>query len=123
VVVAVLLVGVMQVPSHDEVDVIGVGDALVPAPGAVHVPLRVLAAAVGRRAVAGVRTAGHDPMLVDVSVVNAVQVTVVEIVGVSFVDDGAVAAAVPVLVRVSGMLFARHGVLPARAISRDRWRP
>jgi hypothetical protein len=118
VIVAVFPVGMVQVAADDEVDVIAVGNPFVTTRWSMGVVRRVLRTFVRRSAAARVRAAGREPMLVDVSVVSVVEVTVMEIVGVAFVGDGSMTAAIPVLVRVSGVLLACHGVLPPHVPAR-----
>jgi hypothetical protein len=53
-----------------------------------------------------------DTVLINVAVVGAVQMTLVQVVGVPFVRDRLVAAARPVLVLVLAVLFATHDPPP-----------
>jgi hypothetical protein len=113
VVVAVSAMGVMQVPGDQIVDVVPVRERLVPAALAVLVSGGVPAAGVVRHAPIGIGPADRKPMVVDVSVVQVVQVPVVEIIGVSLVADRRVAAAASVnMPTVVAMLRTAHGIFP-----------
>jgi hypothetical protein len=100
----------MQVARDEIVDVVAVGDGLVPAPGCVNVSLRMTRAAVRRRAGGRVGGANVEHALIDVAVVCVMQVAVVQIVDVVSVFDRLVAAvgAVNVLVMLVGGVI--HGV-------------
>jgi hypothetical protein len=108
VVVAVTPVRVVQVVADDEVDVVAVGDGLVAAALGVNVAGLVLAALVRRCARRLVLPLDGQPVLVDVPVVHVVQVALVQVVGVSLVHDGLVAAAGAVRVGVPRVLIAAH---------------
>jgi hypothetical protein len=112
VVVAVPAVRVVQVPVHEVVEVVPMGNRVVPAAGSVRMALGVAAARVRGSARAGVRLVDADRTLIDVVVVHAVQVTVVEVVGVASVSDRGMTAPGTVGVRVVGVngVFA-HGLL------------
>lgn len=99
-VVAVGAVRMVQVPVDEVVDVVAVGHGLVAAGGTVDVTGVMSRARVGRRAGPGVGAADLDAALVDVTVVQAMQVPVVQVVDVVAVPDGGVAAVGAVLVRV-----------------------
>ena len=100
VIVAVPPVRMVQVPRDEVVDMIPVLHCFVAATGAMLVSLVVRAARVGRRAGGRVWPADCKRMLIDVIVVHVVQVPVVEVVGVTIMLHGLVAAAGAVLVRV-----------------------
>ena len=100
VIVAVSPVRMVQVPRYEVVDMIPVLHGFVAATGPMLVSLVVRAARVGRRAGGRVRPADGERMLVDVIVVRVVQMTIVQVVGVTVVLHGLVAAAGAVLVRV-----------------------
>ena len=93
-------VRVMQMPFDQVVAVIGVRDDLVPAAGAVSMRLVVPAASVRRRAGRWIRSTRGQSALVDVVVVHAVEMAIVEVVGVVTVLDGRVPAVGPVRVIV-----------------------
>ncbi len=101
-------VGVMQVPVHQIVDVIAVGDRLVSASGAVLVAIVVRAARVIGRAVRGVGAADRQLVLVDVVRVRMVQVPIVQVVGMTVVADRHVATAFAMRVRVPVVSIAGH---------------
>jgi hypothetical protein len=77
VVVAVTVVGMMQVAIHEVVDVVPVRDRLMTAARAVVVRLVVRAARVRRRARTGVRAADPDPVLLDSAAIRVMQMPVV----------------------------------------------
>jgi hypothetical protein len=100
--VAVIAVGVVESPPDGEVDVVAVGDRLVPAAGGVPV------GALHRGAGAGAAPVHLEAMLVGVPFVRRVEMPVVQVVGVVAVADLAVAAAGPVPVLVVVVLAAGH---------------
>jgi hypothetical protein len=104
----------MQVPGNHEVDVVTVRHFGVPALRVVLVASGVVVARVLRRARGWISATDADRMLVGVPGVNAVQVSVVKIVGMALVLDGSVAASGAVRVGMRGMLFAGHGLLLVR---------
>ena len=91
VIVAMPIVGMMQVPIHQVIDVIAVGHGRVPAARAVHV-IRVMPLAVVRCALGGIGIRDLDDVLVVVVVVGAVEVPVVQVAHVVAVLYGHVAA-------------------------------
>jgi hypothetical protein len=103
-------VRVVQVPIHNIVGVVAVGDGVVAAVGAVVMPGRVTAAVVGGRADGRVDLTDLEKMLLDARRSRVVQVAVVQIVDVPGVADGAMAALRAVLVIVRRMMA--HGFLP-----------
>src|SRR5438477_12629027 len=95
------------------VDVVAVRDCLVAAIGAVDMAGRMPAAAVIRGAPVGVVAGDINHVLVHMVVMRMVQVTIVQIIGVSGVSHGRVAATCSVLVSMVGMVrcgAGRHGV-------------
>jgi len=106
VVVAVRAVGVVQVTSDEEVDVVAVRHGGVTTAGAVGVRGVVRAARVARRARGWVGAADLEDTLIDVAVVGVVEVTVVEVVDVVAVLHGGVTAvrAVDMGVLVVGLM-------------------
>jgi hypothetical protein len=111
VIVAVVAVRMMQVSGNHEVDVVAMWHFGVPALRVMLVASGVVVALVLRRARGWISAADADRMLVGVPRVNAVQVSVVQIVGVALMLDGGVAASGAVRVGMRGMLFAVHGLL------------
>ena len=99
VIVAVIAVGMMQMPVDEVADVIAVWDRGVTAVGSVHVVGVMAIAFVGATAI-GIRVGDFDGMLVVVIFVRAVQVSVVQIADVIAVLDGDVAAVRTMLVIV-----------------------
>jgi hypothetical protein len=101
VIVAVAGVRVMQVAIDQIIRMLAVRHWLVTAVCAVGVVLRVSVARVSRRATFGVRGVDGQPVFVRVGAVRRMQVAIVEIVSVAFVNDGDVATGRPVHVRFS----------------------
>jgi hypothetical protein len=101
-------VRVMQVPGHQVVAVIGVRDDLVATARAVSMRLVMLATRVRRRARRRVCPSGGQRTLVDVVVVQAVEMAVVQVVRVVTVLDSRVPAAGPMRMIVStvGMVLS-----------------
>jgi hypothetical protein len=98
VVVAVIAVGMVQVVGDQVVDVVSVRHRLMPASRPVGVPGLMLAAGMLRGAVLGVRLTGFDHVLVHVVLVRVMQVPIVQVVHMSVVAHGGVAAVRTVLV-------------------------
>jgi hypothetical protein len=96
-------VRVMQVPRYQVVAVIGVRDDLVATARAVSMGLVMLAARVRGRAGRRVRSSRGKRALIDVVVVHAVEMAVVEIVRVVTVLDSRVPAAGAMRMIVSTM--------------------
>ncbi len=114
VVVAVAVVGMVEMPLDDVVCVAAVRNRLVSAAGAVGVVGAMLGLVVVVSV--GVRAADFDGVLLDGSIVFlVVEVAVVEIVRVSVVLDGGMLAAGAVDVVVSGVYFGH--ALSFRSIS------
>jgi hypothetical protein len=103
-VVAVSLVDAMQMPFHEVVDVIAVGNGGVAAAGTVDVRGVVGGTRVPGRARAGVRGIDGNRALVDVVSMGVVKMPVVEIVGVVPVPDRGMSAGGVVHVIVIVML-------------------
>jgi len=102
-VVAMSVVGVMEMISHQEIDVVAVWDRLVPAALAMHVIGVMPAAAVLWRAILRIRRVDLEHVLVDVVTVRVMKVAVVEIISVILVRYGQMTAARTVLMRMVGM--------------------
>ncbi len=113
VIVAVLAVRAVEVPAHQIVAVVAVGHRLVPTAGTMRVVLVVLAAGMLRRARRQVLARCLEGAFVDVPAVAVVQVPIVQVIGVSFVLDGAMAAARPVLMIVLVVCGVIHGAPPS----------
>jgi hypothetical protein len=77
VVVAVTVMGMMQMASHEVIDVVPVRDRLMAAAWAVTVRLVVRAARVRRRAFTGVPAADPDPVFLYSAAIRVMQVPVV----------------------------------------------
>lgn len=103
--VAVPQVGMVQVITDEVVRVIPVRHGFVAAPRPVHVAGIMAAAPVIGRAALRIAVVDADGVLGDCPVRLVMQVAVVEVVHVAVVADADVAAAVPVLVVVSGVLL------------------
>jgi hypothetical protein len=108
VVVAVVAMRVMQVPAHQVIRVVAVGNRLVPTARAVLMPRVVVAARMVARTPIRVLRAHRDRVLVAVIVMNMMHVPVVQVVRVAVVLDCSVAAIRPVLVVMSRMQVAAH---------------
>lgn len=100
-VIAVTIVGMMQMTGDDVVDVIAMRHGFMAAVLAVHVARFVSSAAVIRRTVCGVIAVDVEAMLVVVTIVGVMQVTVVQIIDVVVVLDSRVAAVAAVFVVVA----------------------
>jgi hypothetical protein len=100
VVVAVRAVLIVQVPVDQVVGVVSVRYRFVAAGGAMFVGVVVGVAAVAAVAVLRIRARDPEDVFVDVCLVDMVQVPVVEIVDVSFVQYGGVPASGRVRMRV-----------------------
>jgi len=123
VIVAVVAVRMMQVPGNHEVDMVAVRHFGVPAFRVMLVASRVVIARALRRARGWISATDADRMLVGVPRVNAVQVSVVQVVGVTLVLDGNVAASGAVRVGMRGMLFAGQWSPPCWAGAHARQAP
>jgi hypothetical protein len=92
-VVAVTAMGVMQMPAHHVIEVVPVRRSLVSTLGPVSVLMVVTFAIVAGRAIVWVSAANRNGVFIDVAVMNVVQMTIMKIVGVSFVTYRHVPAA------------------------------
>jgi len=101
VIVAVILVGVVEVAANQVVDMVAVGDGLMSAVGTMNVVGLVALALVLRGAAVGVGVARRDRMLVHMVSMGVVEVAVMEVVEVPLVAHCRVPAACPMLVIVS----------------------
>lgn len=113
-VIAVTVVGVVQVATRPVVDMRAMRHGGVAAARAVRVRLGMDAAFVVRRAGLRVTVRDQKDVVVHVVAVLVVQVAVVQVVLVPVVQDLVMAAAVRVMVRVAVMVFAVvHGCPPS----------
>ena len=101
-IVTVALVRVMQMPVHEVVDMVAVGDGGMSAVRAVHVTGFVPVAGVVRRAALGVFLGNLQHAFVGVTFMRMVQVAVVQVIDMIAVNDAGMAAARAVDV---GMVF------------------
>jgi hypothetical protein len=103
VIVAVTIMGVMQMAIDQVVYMIAVGHCFVPAVVAVLMCSTVACTIVTARAIRGIRCVDLKPVLINVAIVERVQVAIVEVVGVSVVDNRCMATARTVLMCVVSM--------------------
>jgi hypothetical protein len=109
VLVTVVAMRMMQVPVHQIVDMVAVGDRLMPAGGTV-----LVGALYVRRAARRIGRVDADDMLIDVVAMHVVHMAVVQVVDVPVMADGSMAAAGAVLmgmVRMVLLIASGHGVL------------
>ena len=108
--VAVTIMGVMQMAIDQVVDMISVGHCLVSAVVAVLMCSTVACTIVTARAIRGIQCVDFKPVLIDVALVKRVQVAIVEIVSVSVVDKRCMATGRTVLMGVVAMncVLSRH---------------
>jgi hypothetical protein len=104
VIVAVIAVRVMQVPVNQEVDVVAMRNGLVSAAGAVFVAAFDLRRATGR-----IRPANRDHMFVDVVAMRVMQMAVMQVIDMTLVPDGGMAAIGAMLVGVVGVMLLFAG--------------
>jgi hypothetical protein len=110
VVVAMVAVGMMQVPVHQIIDMVAMGDRLVAAARGM-----LVSAPQVRRAAGRIGRVDCDDMLVDVIAVHVVQMAVMQIVHMAVMADCGVAAVRAVLMRVARMVLlvaSGHGSAP-----------
>jgi hypothetical protein len=96
----------MKMPTDDVIEVISVRRSFVAALGSVSVLLLVTLAFVAGRAVVWIRTTNRNGVFIDVSAMNVMQMSVVEIIGMSVVAYRHVPAAGLVHVIMLGVLRA-----------------
>ena len=107
VVVAVVAVGMVQVPVHQIVEMVAMRDRLVPAAGAV-----LMGTLHFRRAACRIGRIDADHVLVDVIAMHVMQMAVMQIVDVAFMAECQVTAVRAVLmgmVRMVLLIASRHG--------------
>jgi hypothetical protein len=113
VIVAVVAVGMVKVSIHQIVNVVAMRHGFVSAIRSMNVVFAVAAAVVSWSTDIGILGRHLQDMFVNVIPVHVVQMPVVEIIHVPVVLDPRVAAAGPMLVRVTSVLVAlRHGRIP-----------
>jgi hypothetical protein len=108
VIVAVVAVGMVQMPVHQVIDVVAVRHRFVAAVRAMLVGLVVLAAGVLGCARGRVGAADRQLVLLDAPLAHVVQVAVVQVVNMVAVLYGRVTAIESVLVRVSLVMMGSH---------------
>jgi hypothetical protein len=104
VMVAVTIMGVMQMAIDQVVHMIAVRHCFVSAVLAVLMSSTVACTIVTARAIRGIRRADLQSVLIDVALVDRVQVAIVEIVGVSVVDNRGMATGRVVLMCTVSMI-------------------
>ena len=100
VVVAVVAMGMVQVPTHDVVDMVAMGNGLVAAVGTVGVSGVMTAAGVGGGAVGGIVGVDGQAVFLDARGAHMVQVAVMKVIDMVAMPDRRVAASGTVLVIV-----------------------
>jgi hypothetical protein len=98
VIVAVARVGVVQMPADEVVHMVSMRNRLVPTAWAMSVLALMFPARVIRRAARRIRAAHGDGMVIDMLAVHVVQVTIVQIIGVTFVPHSSMPTSSTVLV-------------------------
>ena len=106
-VVAVVAVRMVQVPIHEVVGVVAVGNSGVAAVWAVLVARLVAATIVAWRASGRVRRVDGQGMLLDCATVLVVQVAVVQVINVPLMQNAGMPAVGAVLMRVT-LVVSRH---------------
>ena len=116
-VVAMALMLMVEMTSHEVVRVIAVGNSFVPAARAVTVSGVVTAAGVSITALRGIPGIDLQLVFVDMIAMHIVHVAIVEETLVPIVQDGGVAALISMLMRVPFMNVMTHVlVLLCRAV-------
>jgi hypothetical protein len=115
-----LAVGMVQMAAYQIVHMVCVGHSLMAAIGAMHVAGLMLVAAVLRRASVGIGAAGRQPVLIHMTVVNVMQMPVVQVVRVAIMLNGGMAAIGPVDVCVAFVFGARfsHKIVASEGMIR-----
>jgi hypothetical protein len=107
VIVAVVAVRMVQVATHEVIDVVAVRHRFMAAVGPVTMCLLVSGAVMAGGAAGRIGTGDRQPVFLDVAAVLVVQMAVVQVIGVAVVVDGRVAAVRPVLMVVA-FVVSRH---------------
>jgi hypothetical protein len=108
VIVAVPIMWMMEVRPDGVIEVIAVRNTLMPAVRSVDMPAGMLDAFVRRRARRRIGRSNRHTMLIYVIPMNVMEMTIMDVVRVTFVLDGPVSAALAVRVTVLGMCLACH---------------
>ncbi|MCC6699255.1 MAG: hypothetical protein IT365_26760 [Candidatus Hydrogenedentes bacterium] len=111
-VVAMIAMGMVQMPFHEIVDVIPVRDRLVATAGAVDVNRVMRGAGVALRALVGIGGVDGKPVLIEVIAMRVQQVAVLQVVGVPGMLDSHMPASFVVAVDVTVVFIAAHAILP-----------
>ncbi len=99
-VVAVVAMGVVQVATHEVIDMVAMGNGLVPATGSVAVPGIVSAAGMGGSAGGGIVGIHRQAVFLDTRGAHMVQVAVMKVIDMVAMLDRRVAASGAVLMVV-----------------------
>ena len=118
VVVAMVSMGMVQMPVDEVVEMIPVRNGFVTATGAVHMACVVRPTSVVSGAASRVGFIHVDPMLIDVVLVGVMEVAVVKVVHVITMLHGGVATIGPVLMAMLGVRFTAHDEAPFRCVIR-----
>ena len=108
-IIAVAVVGVMEVPIDDVIGVVAMRDGGVTAVRGMDVARGLFRGSVTRRAGGRIGGGDGDDVLVHMPAVTVVQVAVIQVVGVAVMRDGEVAAAGAVRMRVGAGMFGVRG--------------
>ncbi len=115
-VVTMVAMLVVQTPIHQVVDVVAMRHGLMPATGTVDVAGVVSGAALATRAAVRIALADLDHVLVHVIDVRMMQMAIMQVIHMTVVAHGGVAAIRPVLMVV--MLVMRRGAVAQGPISK-----
>jgi hypothetical protein len=103
VIVTVAVVGAMKVPINEVVDVVAVRDGVVPTARTMDMAVRVSVAAVPGRAAIRVSCIDFDRAFVDMIAMHRMQMSIMQVVNMAVVFDGAMPAVRAVDVTVVGV--------------------
>ena len=120
VIVAVIAVGMMEVPVDQVIDVVAVRNCRVAAVGTVLVPLVVFAASMLGRACGRIGRADGQLVFFNLPAIHMVQVPIMQVINMVVVQDPRVSAVRSVLVLVS-FVMSGHGQFPFCEISPARF--
>lgn len=96
--------GMMKVTGDEVIDMVAMGDCLVTTAGAVPMPHLMPAAAVLGGAGARIGGAHRDGMLVGMIAMGVMEMAIMQVVDMTIMAHGGVAASLAVFVRVVGVL-------------------
>lgn len=99
-IVAVIAIRMVQMTVHQIIDVVTMGDCLVTAICAMLVLGRMCVAVMTIGAICWIRCSDVELVLIDMPLVERVQMSVMEIIGVIVVDNRGVAAILAMLMRM-----------------------